>query len=313
MKKALITGISGQDGSYLTEYLLTKGYEVHGILRAGEAQPKISPVNYHVKNLLNQDDLSSLLREVQPDEVYHLASESHVGDSFGAGSSTLEFNVMSTFALLSAFRDLGSHSRFFFASSSEIFGSPENDQPLSETSALDPQSPYAVSKLAGFYLVKMFREIYHQYACSAILFNHESPRRPETFVTRKITQAAAKIKFGQQDKLKLGDITVRRDWGFAGDYVVAMWKMLQLETPEDFVIGTGASHSLTDILNTAFGHVGLDWKNFVEVDVGLKRPVEAKDRKADISKAKKMLGWMPSVNFEGLIRMMVDEDIKLIS
>lgn len=309
MKKvALITGITGQDGSYLAEFLLEKNYEVHGLVRPETAKRIWAGLTIHEAEITDRKSLEKILRQVKPQELYHLAAQSHVGQSFREEAYTLQININSTYHLLRIFKDLIPDLRFYFAATSEMFGQASSES-QSESSPFNPVSPYAVSKLAGFYLTRMFRQAYQLFAVCGILFNHESPRRGEDFVTRKISMAAAKIKLGLLKELRLGNLDVRRDWGFAGDYVKAMWLMLQQPEPEDFVVGTGESHSLKELLEIAFGHLGLDWKNYVMIDKKLYRPAEIYELKADASKAREKLGWKPEVSFRELIKMMVDEDL----
>ncbi len=319
MKKiALITGITGQDGSYLAELLLKKNYQVHGLVRSDTVpqaedsssliQGILEKLEIHKSNILDHQQLSRTLDKIRPDELYHLAAESHVGNSYNNGLATLRLNVEGTYQLLTSLQEINPKCRFYFAASSEMFGLTQTPS-QNEDTPFNPVSPYAISKLTGFYLVKMFREAYQLYACSGILFNHESPRRGREYVTRKISQAVARIKFGEQKELRLGNLEVRRDWGFAGDYVQAMWQMLQQPHPEDFVIGTGETHNLRDLLETAFGHAGLDWRKYVIIDQQLFRPVEIRELRADFTKAREKLGWRSEVSFEALIKMMVDAEL----
>lgn len=307
-KKALITGVTGQDGSYLAEFLLDKRYEVHGLKKTlGKSNESIIP---HYGNVLDKELVHRFVSEIKPDEIYHLASK--VESRFG-GTDDFEFlddGIKSTYNLLSAIKTLSPHSRFFYASSSKVFGRP-NISPQNENTPFSPVSFYGISKAGASYLVKTFREADGIFACSGILFNHESSRRNPIFLPRKITRAAVRIKLGLEKELKLGDINAKRDWGFAGDYIEAMWLMLQAEKPEDYVIGTGVIHSVSDILDVAFREAGLDWKKYVAVDKNLAAQPELYPIVADISKIKKKLGWQPQIEFEKLIKMMVREDLKL--
>src|SRR6266480_7225452 len=308
MKRALITGITGQDGSYLAELLLSKGYEVHGIIRRASTfnTSRIDhiyqdPNHPGTKLFLHHGDLSStewilnLIYSLAPDEVYHLAAQSHVKVSFDIPEYTGDITGLGTMRLLEAIRRSGAKTRFYQASSSEMFGSAP--PPQSEMTCFHPRSPYACAKLFAHSGTVYYREAYGIFACSGILFNHESPRRGETFVTRKIAQAAARIKLGLQDKLYLGNMEARRDWGYAPEYVKAMWLMLQQERPDDFVIGTGESHSVKDFLDSAFAAVDLDWHNYVEIDPLYYRPSEVHSLVAETSKARKQLQWHHRVDF----------------
>jgi GDPmannose 4,6-dehydratase len=318
-KVALITGITGQDGSYLAELLLQKGYSVHGIVRrtAHEHEHERFSRVSHIKEeiALHYGDITDfptvyrIIAKIMPDEVYHLAAQSQVRVSFEDEFGTFASNVSGTHHLLAALRDLKPGARFYFAATSELYGGVL-ETPQSEQTPFNPVSPYAISKLAGFHLTKFYREAHRMFACSGILFNHESPRRGEEFVTRKVTLAAARIKLGRQDKLTLGNLDAKRDWGFAGDYVEAMWLMLQQPQPDDYVIGTGESHSIRELLDAAFGAVGLDWKDHVVIDEQFKRPLEVHLLRADASKARQKMGWEPKVRFEQLIRMMVEADLR---
>lgn len=321
-KVTLITGITGQDGSYLAELLLEKGYHVHGLARpetakrlSVESSPIrqfLSQLTIHEAEITDRKALEKILRQVKPQELYHLAAQSHVGQSFQKEALTLQVNINSTYHLLRIFKDLNSGGRFYFAATSEMFGQASSES-QNEFSPFNPVSPYAVSKLAGFYLTRMFRQAYKLFAVCGILFNHESPRRREDFVTRKISLSVAKIKLGLERELRLGSLDVKRDWGFSGDYVKAMWLMLQQPEPEDYVIGTGKTHSLKELLEIAFDHVGLNWEKYVIIDESLKRPAEIYELRADASKAEKKLGWRPQVSFEELIKMMVDADLARLS
>jgi len=320
-KRALITGITGQDGSYLAELLLKKGYEVWGIIRRSSSfntgrleeiyQDPHDP-NYRLRlvygDLNDGSSLNKVMRQVQPDEIYNLGAQSHVRVSFDVPEYTGDVTGMGTIRLLEAMRDAGlDKTRFYQASSSELYGS--TPAPQSETTPFHPRSPYAVAKLYSYWITVNYREAYNMYACNGILFNHESPRRGETFVTRKISRAAARIKLGQQDKLFLGNLDARRDWGFAGDYVEAMWLMLQQNEADDYVIATGESHTVREFLEHAFGHLDMDYKKYVEIDPRYFRPAEVDDLRGDMTKAKTKLGWEPKVKFPELVKMMVDADL----
>jgi GDPmannose 4,6-dehydratase len=319
-KRALITGITGQDGSYLAELLLSKGYEVYGIIRRSSSfntgriekiyQDPHDP-NYRLNlvygDLNDASSLNRILRNSKPDEIYNLGAQSHVRVSFDVPEYTAEVTGIGTLRLLEAIRESGINPRFYQASSSELFGA--SPPPQSETTAFHPRSPYAVAKLYAYWIAVNYREAYGMFACNGILFNHESPRRGETFVTRKITRAAARIKLGRQDKLFLGNLDAKRDWGFAGDYVEAMWRMLQTDKPEDYVIATGESHSVREFLDIVFGHLDLDWHKYVEIDPRYFRPAEVNELRGDMSKARKQLGWEPKVRFAELARMMVEADL----
>lgn len=320
MKRALITGITGQDGSYLAELLIEKGYEVCGIIRRSssinterinhlyedphEEGPRLRLV---YGDLTDGSSLARILREVQPDEVYNLGAQSHVRTSFDLPEYTVDVGGLGTIRLLEAIRQAGFPSRFYQASSSELFGNAP--PPQSEATPFQPRSPYAVGKLAAYWATVNYREAYGLFACNGILFNHESPRRGETFVTRKIARAAAQIYHGRQDRLYLGNLDARRDWGFAGDYVEAMWLMLQQDRPDDFVVATGQSHSVREFLDEAFGYLDLDWTQYVEVDPRYTRPTEVDHLEGDASKARKMLDWTPKVGFKELVEMMVNAEL----
>jgi len=319
-RRALITGITGQDGSYLAELLLAKGYEVHGIVRRSSSfnTARIEDIyqdphepDYRLKlvygDLNDASSLNRILRTVRPDEIYNLGAQSHVRVSFDVPEYTAEVTGLGTVRLLEAIRESNMQPRFYQASSSELFGS--SPPPQSEATPFHPRSPYAIAKLYSYWMTVNYREAYGLYACNGILFNHESPRRGETFVSRKITRAAARIKLGLQDKLFLGNLDARRDWGFAGDYVEAMWLMLQQERPEDFVIATGESRTVRQLLDCAFGHLDLDWKRHVEIDPRYFRPSEVDELRGDMSKARRLLRWEPKVGFEALVKMMVDADL----
>jgi GDPmannose 4,6-dehydratase len=325
-KRALITGITGQDGSYLCELLLGKGYEVHGIVRRAstfnteriehlyrDPHEKGTRLLLHYGDVGDGTGLRRILEKVRPDEVYNLAAQSHVRVSFDQPEYTADAVATGTLRLLEALRDYGVVSgksvRFYQASSSEMYGAAP--PPQSEATAFYPRSPYAVSKVAAHWYSVNYREAYGMFIASGILFNHESPRRGETFVSRKVTRAVARIKLGLQEKLYMGNLDARRDWGFAGDYVEAMWRMLQADKPGDYVVATGEAHSVRELLDVAFAHLGLDWKKHVEVDPRYFRPSEVDHLCGDPSKARKELGWEPKVRFEGLVKMMVDHDLEL--
>ncbi len=307
-KTALITGITGQDGSYLAELLLSKGYEVHGLIRRSSTfntrridhlykDPHRQNVQLHLHygDLSSSSGLLGLLQAVQPDEIYHLAAQSHVRVSFDMPEYTADITGLGTVRLLEAIRQSGLTPRFYQASSSEMFGAAP--PPQSETTPFAPQSPYAAAKLLAYWTTSNYRAGYGLFAGNGILFNHESPRRGETFVTRKITRAVAAITAGQQDKLYLGNLDAKRDWGYAPEYVEAMWLMLQQETAQDFVIGTGESHTVRDFLQEAFGYVGLDWQNYVKIDPRYYRPTEVDYLLADPRQAQRQMGWQPKVRF----------------
>jgi GDPmannose 4,6-dehydratase len=321
-KKALITGITGQDGSYLTELLLTKGYEVYGIIRRASTfnterinhiyqDPHASGRRMHLVygDLNDASSLNKILRDVQPDEIYNLGAQSHVRVSFDIPEYTAEVGGLGTLRLLEAIRETGLHkTRFYQASSSELFGKAR-EIPQRETTPFYPRSPYAAAKLYAYWVTVNYRESYKLFACNGILFNHESPRRGETFVTRKITRAAAAIKLGLQSKLYLGNLDAKRDWGYAGDFVEAMWLMLQQDEPDDYVIATGETHSVREFLDEAFGYLDLDWKRYVEIDPRYFRPTEVDILIGDASKARDKLGWAPKVSFKQLVRLMIDADL----
>lgn len=323
MRKALITGCTGQDGSYLTEFLLEKGYEVHGVKRRASSfnTDRLDHIYQdfheagtrfllHYADLTDGSSLAGLLYDVRPDEIYNLGAQSHVKVSFEVPEFTSDVVACGTLRLLEAIRRTGVKCRFYQASSSEMFGSAP--PPQSETTTFHPRSPYACAKVFAHNITVNYRESYGLHASSGLLFNHESPRRGETFVTRKITRAVAHIRHGVQKKLYLGNLDARRDWGYAPDYVRAMWLMLQQETPGDFVIGTGESHSVRQFVELAFAHAGLDWKEHVQVDERYFRPAEVDHLRADGSKARRVLGWEPAVTFDELVRIMVEADRKSV-
>ncbi len=321
-KKALITGITGQDGSYLTELLLSKGYEVYGIIRRASTfnteridhiyqDPHELGRRMHLLygDLNDASSLNKILRDVQPDEIYNLGAQSHVRVSFDIPEYTAEVGGLGALRLLEAIRETGLRkTRFYQASSSELFGKAQ-EVPQSETTPFYPRSPYGVAKLYAYWITVNYRESYGLFACNGVLFNHESPRRGETFVTRKISRAAAAIKLGLQDKLYLGNLEAKRDWGHAKDFVEAMWLMLQQEEPDDYVVATGETHSVREFLDEAFGHLDLDWRQFVEIDPRYFRPAEVDLLIGDSSKARRKLGWEPKVTFKELVRTMVDADL----
>lgn len=306
MKKALILGISGQDGFYLSSLLAEKGYEVHGVSRRGLSEDVL--VVNHVGSILEDVFLESVLKDVVPDEIYHLAGQKQSSE-FEEDLKSIPLNVGVTIKILS-FLKTNPNSRLFFAGSSEMFGNKGNP-PFDENSPFNPISPYAVSKVAAYYLIKIHREKFKTFACTGILFNHESPKREEKYVTRKITQGIAKIKTGLEKELLLGDTSSRRDWGFAGDYVGAMWLMLQSDEPDDYVIGSGESHSVREFAETAFQCAGLDPKKFLREDISIS-PSSIKNSFSDPSKIERKLGWKREIDFKGLIQMMIKEDLSKI-
>jgi len=316
LKKALITGITGQDGSYLAEFLLLKDYEVYGMVRRSSTinYERISHIQDRLKlmqgDLLDQNSLIEALRISEPDEVYNLGAQSFVPTSWNQPVLTGEFTALGVTRMLEAIRTVNPKIRFYQASSSEMFGKIQ-ETPQNEKTPFHPRSPYGVAKVYGHWITVNYRESYRIFCCSGILFNHESPRRGLEFVSRKVTSAAAKIKLGLQKELRMGNLDAHRDWGFAGDYVEAMWLMLQQDEPEDFVIATGISHSVQDLIQVAFDHLGLDWEEYVKIDPKLLRPAEVDYLVGDANKAKAKLGWQPSVTFEELIRMMTNYDLQL--
>ena len=317
-RKALITGVTGQDGSYLAEFLLEKNYQVFGLIR------RSSTINFeriaHLQDrielipgdLLDQSSLLSALDQVQPDEVYNLAAQSFVPTSWSQPVLTGEFTALGVTRMLEAIRVVNPAIRFYQASSSEMFGMVE-ESPQNERTRFYPRSPYGVAKLYGHWITVNARESYNLFACSGILFNHESPRRGIEFVTRKVSHSVARIKLGLQRKLRMGNLDAERDWGFAGDYVRAMWLMLQQEEPDDYVIATGLTHSVRRLLDLAFGHAGLDYREYVEIDPAFLRPAEVCHLRGDYAKARRKLGWEPSTSFEQLVAMMVDGDLGIVS
>ena len=317
-KVALITGITGQDGSYLAEFLLEKGYEVHGVVRRssignlGRIEHLLDRVSLHDADLLDQYSLVRVLEACEPQEVYNLASQSFVPTSWSEPVLTAEFTGLGVTRMLDAIRMVNPSTRFYQASSSEMFGRVQ-EVPQRETTPFWPRSPYSVAKVYGHWITINYRESYGLFACSGILFNHESPRRGIEFVTRKITHTVAQIKLGLADRLPLGNLKAKRDWGFAGDYVRAMWLMLQQETPDDFVVGTGETYTVESFVQAAFEHVGLNWHDYVVIDPKFYRPAEVDLLVADPTKAKTVLGWEPKVTLEQLVKMMVDADLAALS
>ena len=324
MKKALITGITGQDGSYLTELLLEKGYEVHGIIRRSSSfnteridhlynDPHINDVKMflHYGDLSDSSNLSRILERIQPDEIYNLAAQSHVRVSFDMPEYTADVTGLGTIRLLDAIKETQIKTRFYQASTSELYGKVL-ETPQTEKTPFYPRSPYACAKVYSYWITVNYRESYDMYACNGILFNHESPRRGETFVTKKITHAIARILNKEQDKLYLGNLDSKRDWGYAKDYVEAMWLMLQQDKADDYVIATGETHSVREFLDEAFGLVGLDWKKYVEIDPRYYRPAEVDILLGDPTKAKEKLGWQPKTTFKELVKIMLDYDLKSV-
>ncbi|MBI2094382.1 MAG: GDP-mannose 4,6-dehydratase [Candidatus Omnitrophica bacterium] len=322
-KRALITGITGQDGSYLADLLLEKGYEVYGIIRRSSSfnTARIDSIykDPHEPNsrlrlifgdLTDASSLNQILRSVQPHEVYNLAAQSHVRVSFDVPEYTADVTAVGVVRLLEAIREAGLKPRFYQASSSELYGKAL-EVPQRENTPFYPRSPYGCAKAYGFYITRNYREAYGLFACNGILFNHESPRRGETFVSRKITRAATRIKLGLQEQLYLGNLDARRDWGYAPDYVEAMWRMLQSETPDDYVIATGEAHTVREFVEEAFGYLQLDWRKCVKIDPRYLRPSEVDLLIGDASKAAQQLSWKPKVKFQELVRLMVDADLEL--
>ena len=313
-KKALITGITGQDGSYLAELLLEKGYEIYGIVRRVSSmnRDRIEHLRSNLEliygDLGDASGLARIIRTVRPDEVYNLGAQSHVRVSFDIPEYTMDVGILGTVRLLEALRESDIPAKFYQASSSEMFGKVV-ETPQTETTPFHPRSPYAVGKVASHHIAVNYRESYNMFICCGILFNHESPRRGENFVTRKITRGVAEIKHGLRKKLYLGNIDAKRDWGFAGDYVDAMWRMLQQDAPDDYVVATGETHTVREFLEVAFGHVGLDWKEYVEIDPKFFRPAEVDLLLGDPAKARRVLGWEPKITFRDLAVMMVDADM----
>lgn len=312
-KVAFITGITGQDGSYLAELLLSKGYQIHGLVRrsATGSTPNIKhildKIILHYGDLQNEHHLCSLIHRIQPDEIYNLAAQSQVRISFDIPEYTFDINALGVYRLLEAVKNFCPQARMYQASSSEMFGS--TPPPHNEESPMHPCSPYACSKLAAYHAVRNYRDGYGIFACNGILFNHESPRRGDDFVTQKVVKGLIDCKYGLRDKLAMGNLDGKRDWGYAGDYVKAMWLMLQQEAPGDWVIGTGKLHSVRDIVEMTAAVLGIDWKNHIVIDPGLLRPTETAPLIADYSKAREQLGWQPTVSAEELIEMMVDHEL----
>jgi len=317
-KKTLITGITGQDGSYLAEFLLEKGYEVYGLVRRSSTTnfERISHIQDHITlisgDLLDQNSLLEAIRTGEPDEVYNLAAQSFVPTSWKQPVLTGEFTALGVTRILEGIRTIKPEARFYQASSSEMFGKAR-EVPQNENTPFHPRSPYGVAKVYAHWITVNYRESYGLFACSGMLFNHESPRRGLEFVSRKITDGAARIKMGLARQLRLGNLDAKRDWGYAGDYVKAMWLMLQQDTPDDYVIATGKTHSVREFVELAFAHVDLDWQEYVVVDPSLVRPAEVDMLCGDWSNARKRLGWEPAVSFPELVRMMVDADLKKLS
>ncbi len=317
-KTAVITGVTGQDGSYLAELLLDKGYEVIGVVRrtSHDSYERIGHlldrVHIVAADLLDQHSLTMVIRDAKPDEVYNLAAQSFVPTSWNQPVLTGEFTALGVTRLLEAIRLAHPEARFYQASSSEMFGKAV-ETPQRETTPFYPRSPYGVAKVYGHWITVNYRESYRMYAVSGILFNHESPRRGLEFVTRKVSDAVARIKLGKTNELRLGNLDSGRDWGFAGDYVEAMWRMLQQREPKDYVVGTGTMHTVRDLCAAAFGHVGLDWKKYVKIDPRFVRPAEVDTLLADASQAKRELGWAPQVGFEQLVKIMVDADLERLA
>jgi len=315
-RTALITGITGQDGSYLAEFLLEKGYAVHGMVRRSSTtslariEHIADKLKLHQGDLLDQSSLVRLLEDIRPNEIYNLAAQSFVPTSWKQPIFTADVTGLGVTRLLDAIRQVDPSIRFYQASSSEMFGKV-HETPQRETTVFHPRSPYGVAKVYGHYITMNYRESYNLYACSGILFNHESPRRGPEFVTRKISQTVAQIRLGQASELRLGNLEAKRDWGFAGDYVQAMWLMLQQSQPEDYVVGTGETHSVAEFVEIAFSHVGLDWKNHVVIDPAFYRPAEVDLLLADWTKAREKLGWRPQTLFADLVKEMVDADLAL--
>ena len=323
MPKALITGVTGQDGSYLAEFLLSKGYEVHGLIRKAstfnteriehiyqDPHDPAARLFLHYGDLTNAEQLTNLIHSVHPDEIYHLGAQSHVMVSFEMPEYTGSVTGLGTTRILERIRRAGVKTRYYQASSSEMFGGAP--PPQSEATPFEPRSPYAIAKLYGYWMAVNYRQAYGMYAVNGILFNHESPRRGETFLSRKVTRAIARIKAGLQSKVFLGNLKARRDYGYAPEYVEAMWRMLQLDQPEDFVVGTGISPTIEEFVAEAFGYAGLDWRQHVEIDPRYFRPTEVDSLRADAAKAKRLLGWEPKISYKELSRIMVDADLEAI-
>ena len=323
MKKALITGITGQDGSYLAELLLSKGYEVHGIVRRSSSfnrsridhlyvDPHLPDARFflHYGDLADSEQLTEVIYNIKPEEIYHLAAQSHVRVSFDLSEYTGDITGLGTTRLLEAVRRSGTQTKLYQASSSEMFGSAP--APQNENTPFQPRSPYAAAKVYAYWMVKNYREGYNIFACNGILFNHESPRRGETFVTRKITRGIAQILAGKEKTLYLGNLSAKRDWGYAPEYVEAMWLMLQQETPDDYVIGTGETHSVEEFVDEAFNYLNLDRHKYVEIEPRFFRPTEVPELRADTGKARKKLDWVPKITFNDLIKIMIDADLEML-
>lgn len=322
MKKALITGITGQDGSYLAEFLLSRGYQVHGIMRRAstfntarinhiivDSHDPRAKVFLYFGDLSDAEQINNIIFNIKPDEVYHLAAQSHVRVSFDIPEYTGNVTALGTTRILEAVRRSGRKVKFYQASSSEMFGSAL--PPQSESTQFRPQSPYACAKLYSYWLAENYRNGYNMFVCNGILFNHESPRRGETFVSRKVTRAIANILVGRQDKLYLGNLKAKRDWGFAPEYVEMMWRILQEDKPDDYVIGTGESHSVKELVEVAFDYVGLNWQKYVRIDPRYYRPTEVNNLIADNKKVKKVFKWRPKVDFYDLVKIMIDADMRV--
>jgi len=322
MKRALITGITGQDGSYLAELLLSKGYEVHGIIRRVALEDPghrlwrirhlLDRLILHPGSLESYASIFRIIKEVKPDECYHLAAQSYVTYSFEDEFTTINTNINGTHFVLNSIKESAPECRVYFAASSEMFGLVQ-ETPQNETTPFHPRSPYGISKVAGFDLTRNYREAYEIFACNGILFNHESPRRGMEFVTRKISHGIAKIKLGMEKEIRLGNLDARRDWGFAGDYVEAMWRMLQQDIPDDYVIASGQDHSVREFVELAFNYAGLSWQDHIVIDEMLYRPAEVNILKGDFSKARAKLDWKPNIEFNELVKTMVDSDIKFLT
>jgi GDPmannose 4,6-dehydratase len=321
-RKALITGVTGQDGSYLSEFLLEKGYEVHGLIRRSSSfntervmhifeDPHVADQRFflHYGDLNDASSISRLIERVRPDEIYNLGAQSHVRVSFDIPEYTTEINALGTLRILDTLKEEGLRAKYYQASSSEMYGKVV-EIPQSETTPFAPQSPYAAAKVYAYWITRNYRDAYGIFACNGILFNHESPRRGETFVTRKITRGIARILAGKEQKLYLGNLDAKRDWGYAKDYVEAMWLVLQQDEPDDYVIATGETHSVREFLEEAFRLVGKDWQDHVEIDARYYRPLEVDLLKGDAAKAREKLGWRPKVTFTELVRIMIEADIK---
>ncbi|MGI6099216.1 MAG: GDP-mannose 4,6-dehydratase [Lentisphaerae bacterium] len=316
-RTALITGVTGQDGSYLADFLLEKGYKVHGMVRRASTE-NFERINHlrdkielHQADLLDELSLIELMQKVKPDEIYNLAAMSFVPTSWTQPILTSEYTAVGVVRMLEAMRRVCPQARLYQASSSEMFGHVR-ETPQTENTPFYPRSPYGVAKVFGHYITINYRESYDLFAVSGILFNHESPRRGKEFVTRKVTDGVARIKLGLQQTISMGNLDAKRDWGFAGDYVRAMWMMLQADKPDDYVIATGATHTVRELCEVAFSHVGLDWEAHVQIDPRFIRPAEVELLLGDSSKARRVLGWKPTVDFEGLVKMMVDADLERV-